>query len=204
MSIQYNTHVQRCQAIVAAVDNLSVTETYELFKILHQKQTMYTRNNNGVFLNLTWLDESILSCVEDYVKFCTHSRAELLKFESICDVLNKKHSHKPEVTDNVGMKKSTHAMEMISNRYSSVPFKRQFMSNSYSNKSAPTTIKEQTDENQEETTEVDGILNGVAPVCNNVKMSSSMRFSLLKKRYAKQCSETSCESDLRHDSFACT
>jgi hypothetical protein len=104
----------------------------------------------------------------------------------------------------MGMKKSTHAMEMISNRYSSVPFKRQFMSNSYSNKSTPTTIKEQTDENQEETTEVDGISNGVAPVCNNVKMSSSMRFSLLKKRYAKQCSETSCESDLRHDSFACT
>jgi hypothetical protein len=165
---------------------------------------MYTRNNNGVFLNLTWLDEGILSCVEDYVKFCTHSRTELLKFESICDVLNKKHSQKTESVDNVGMKKSTHAMEMISNKYSSVPFKRQFMSNSYSNKTTPTTIKEQTDENQEETTEVDGILNGVTPTCNNIKMSSSMRFSLLKKRYAKQCSETSCESDLRYDSFACT
>ena len=206
MSIQCNTHIQRCQAIVAAVENLSVTETYELFKILHQKQTIYTRNNNGVFLNLTWLDESILSCVEDYVKFCTHSRTELLKFESICDVLNKKHSQKTESVDNVSMKKSTHAMEMISNKYSSVLFKRQFMNN-YSNKPIPTTVKEQIDEKLEEATEAteaDGILNGVTPACNIMKMSSSMRFSLLKKRYAKQCSETTCESDLKHEGFLCT
>jgi hypothetical protein len=80
----------RCKQLVKAVENLSKTEIEELFKMIHKKTANYTRNNNGMFLNLTRMDDEILGKLEDYVQFCNRSQTELLKFESICDVLNVK------------------------------------------------------------------------------------------------------------------
>jgi hypothetical protein len=89
-----NSYIQRCKSLVSAVEKLSSTEVDEMFKLIHKRNTTYTRNNNGVFLNLSWLDEATLTYLEDYVKFCSRSHIELLKFESICDVLNSKHKLK--------------------------------------------------------------------------------------------------------------
>ena len=89
-----NSYIQRCKSLVSAVEKLSSTEVDEMFKLIHKRNTTYTRNNNGVFLNLSWLDEATLTYLEDYVKFCSRSHIELLKFESICDVLNSKNKLK--------------------------------------------------------------------------------------------------------------
>ena len=59
-----------------------------MFKMIHKRHKDYTRNNNGVFINLTWVNEDLLNDLENYVRFCTCSRTELRKFESLCDVLN--------------------------------------------------------------------------------------------------------------------
>jgi len=82
------THTERCKSLVSAIDNLSKTEIEEMFKMIHKRHKDYTRNNNGVFINLTWVNEDLLNDLENYVRFCTCSRTELRKFESLCDVLN--------------------------------------------------------------------------------------------------------------------
>lgn len=81
---------ERIKRLVFEVHSLSQVETEEIFKIIHQSKCNYTRNNNGIFVNLAWLHEDTLLQLENYVRFCTKSKKELTKYESLCDVLNHK------------------------------------------------------------------------------------------------------------------
>mgnify|MGYP006286028053 CR=1 FL=1 len=82
-------NIERCKNIVSAIQTLGTTQTEELFKLLHKNKCEYTRNNNGVFVNLSWLSDEMLSKIETYVAFCNKSQIEVRKYESLCDVLNK-------------------------------------------------------------------------------------------------------------------
>lgn len=83
-------NVERCKKVVAAIDTLSKTEIEELFRMIHRERYEYTKNNHGVFINLTWIPDSLLTQMERYIDFCHKSKHELQKYESICDVLNTK------------------------------------------------------------------------------------------------------------------
>ena len=48
----------------------------------------YTLNNNGVFLNLSWLEEDLLKKIEIFIDFCNESKKEVDKYEKICKKLN--------------------------------------------------------------------------------------------------------------------
>ena len=67
-------NIDRCKQLVNIVKKLSKTETEELFKMIHKNIKNYTRNNNGVFINLAWVDNDILEKIEQYVHFCSSSR----------------------------------------------------------------------------------------------------------------------------------
>lgn len=151
-------HKERCKRLVTAIQQLELTEIKELFRLLHNNKCEYTRNNNGIFVNLSWLPEDMLCKIETYVAFCTKSRCEVKKYESLCDVLNK------------GM--NDHREHKLSSQDTSI---------------------------------VDN--NHADPACSVKKalynkVSSSMRFYLLKKRYAKQvpiC--TSAKNDLKREPY---
>jgi hypothetical protein len=147
----------RFKILVAAIQNLEETEVNELFKLLHNNKCEYTRNNNGVFINLSWLPEDMICKIEQYVAFCNKSQNEVKHYESLCDVLNKNihtqkadadltfTSHDPlsSITDNKGDKKS-----------------------------------------------------------QTSKVSSSMRFYLLKKKFAKQTPlVTNAKTDLKIEAY---
>lgn len=145
----------RCKKLVATIQQLEQTELQELFKMLHTNGCKYTTNNHGVFINLSWLNDDTLKKIETYVAFCTRSRNEVQKYESLCDVLNsgiKTKQVKPSpppttVTGFVETEKQT------------------------SDKKAAST-----------------------------KVSSSMKFYLLKKRFAKQSVlSTTLKNDLAHE-----
>lgn len=80
----------RSKKLVADIHGLSQVETEEIFKIVHESKCDYTRNNNGIFVNLAWLPENAIVQLENYVRFCNQSKKELKKYESLCDVLNHK------------------------------------------------------------------------------------------------------------------
>lgn len=150
-------HGERCKRLVAAIQNLEHAEITELFKLLHANKCEYTRNNNGVFINLSWLPDDMLTKIETYVAFCTKSKNEVKHYESLCDVLNKgineqlhePHSQGIDVLNNIG------------------------------------DIALKTDRRQ-------------APA----RISSSMRFYLLKKRFSKQTPiSTSAKSDLKNEEY---
>jgi len=79
--------MERCQHILSAVSNLSPTETDELFKILASTKCEYSQNDNGIFINLRWVGESVLHKIEQFMAFCNKNRIELEKYERLRKIL---------------------------------------------------------------------------------------------------------------------
>jgi hypothetical protein len=158
------THYERCKHFVTAVENISENEMEEIFKMIHSHGCTYTRNNNGLFINLTWISEELLSELEQYVKFCKRSQTELKKYESLCHVLNNKlrEDQTKDVILNLDIKIDENTFpniqeidndEIIDNIGKNIP------------------VEEELEAELEEKV--------------GSKISSSMKFALLKKRYAK-------------------
>ena len=65
-SVPSEEHIERCKKIISEIDLLSQTEIEEIFKMIHNYGCNYTRNNNGLFVNLTWIPEELLIKLEKY------------------------------------------------------------------------------------------------------------------------------------------
>jgi hypothetical protein len=79
---------EKYREIERKIKQLSSTQIEELFKILTKNNCKYTLNNNGVFLNLSWLEEDLLKKIEIFIDFCNESKKEVDKYEKICKKLN--------------------------------------------------------------------------------------------------------------------
>ena len=73
----------RYQRILQSVSSLSPMEIDELFKILHATKCEYSRNDNGIFINLRWVGDDVLCKIEQHMAFCTKNRVELEKYEKL-------------------------------------------------------------------------------------------------------------------------
>ena len=80
--------IDLCKKIQSNIANLSSNEIDELFKILYKNNSNYTKNNNGIFVNLNWLDEKLLIEINDYISFCIKSQKEINNYEIMRNILN--------------------------------------------------------------------------------------------------------------------
>ena len=138
-----------CIKIKNNISQLSPNELEEVFKIIYKSNNNYSKNNNGVFINLTWIDEEILIKIDNYIDFCIKSHNEINKYENICnnfsDAMNSMNKDKPE-TENT---------------------------------------------------------SNINEIKNKQKVSSYMKFYLLKKKFAKQSliSNNKNEKHLTHEEY---
>ena len=139
-----------CKNIKTRISNLSQNEIEEIFKIIYKNNNNYSKNNNGVFINLSWLDMDTINKIDNYINFCIKSHNEINKYEVICNMLN----------DSINS-------------------------------------KEKNDENATENINVD--INKI--IISKQKISSSMKFYLLKKKFQKQQLTANIESYLTHDEY---
>lgn len=123
---------------------LSLTQIEELFKILQKNKCEYTINNNGIFLNLSWLESATLDQIELFINFCCESKKELDKYEQICRDLN----------DDMDVRREGGGVCAVS--------------------------QEEIEEKVVEEAETIEVAKKMVP-----KVSSSMRFYLLKKKFSK-------------------
>jgi len=138
-----NERIDICKYIQANITKLCQTEIDEVFKILHSNNSSYTQNNNGVFVNLNWIDDIALNKIHNYILFCLRSQTEINKHEMM----------KNMITENI-------------------------------------INKDKSDEKV-----IDSSLSGTVSnycVTKTNKVSSSMKFYLLKKRFQKK--NTSCQT----------
>lgn len=80
---------ERYRRIESMIKNLSSTQIEELFKIFQRNKCQYTINNNGIFLNLSWVSNDILTEIERFITFCLESKEQLDQYEAIYQNLNK-------------------------------------------------------------------------------------------------------------------
>lgn len=88
-----------CKKIQTNVSKLSENEILELFKIIEDNNTSYTKNNNGIFLNLNWVDEEVLTKMDEYISFCIKSQNEITKYELMKNLLNESIKAKDKIVD---------------------------------------------------------------------------------------------------------
>jgi len=140
-----NKKDELCNIIKNNIANLNQNELDEVFKIIYKNNNGYTKNNNGIILNLSTMNEDLLEQIDNYINFCIKSHNEINKYEVLCNNFS----------------------DVINN-------------------------KDKTEENELE------IANK-----NKQKISSYMKFYLLKKKYAKQSTTTNTkiEKTLTHEEY---
>ena len=86
--------LELCRKIKKELDNLNQNELEEVFKIIYKTNNNYSKNNEGVIINLSWINEEILEQIYNYINFCIKSHNEISKYEILCnnfsDVINNK------------------------------------------------------------------------------------------------------------------
>jgi hypothetical protein len=150
------SRVEMCKKIKHDISNLNQNEIEEIFKIIYKNNNNYSKNNNGIFINLSWIDDNTLININNYIDFCIKSHNEINKYEVICNILN----------------------DSINN-------------------------KDKTDEINIENINSDVVVKNTSNVNKN-KISSYMKFYLLKKKFMKQnlaSNVNKIENSLTHDEY---
>jgi hypothetical protein len=92
-----------CKKIKNDIQFLHQNELEEIFKIIYKTNNNYSKNNNGIFINLSWINEDVIIKINNYIDFCIKSHNEINKYENICnnfsDVINNK--DKDKFDDNI-------------------------------------------------------------------------------------------------------
>jgi hypothetical protein len=173
-TLKLNNH-ERCKQLVTAIEKISQNEVEEIFKMIHMYGCSYTKNNNGLFINLTRIPDELLSKIEQYVKFCNRSQTELKKYESICHVLNNKLRDCNNEIIEVAPVSMSNIIVNTDQNILNVNYVDDI--DEIENVRNPDIDNDVDMEAEiENEAEVEKITN---------KISSSMKFSLLKKRYSK-------------------
>ena len=115
-----NEKLELCRYIQNNISKLCQTEIDEIFKILHKNNSTYTQNNNGIFVNLNWIDTEILQQLHDYVSFCIKSQTEISKYEMMKNMLNDSMANKEKHEDDVILT-CNYTSNIVQNTGSKVP-----------------------------------------------------------------------------------
>ena len=103
MSKKYNENnkINLCKKIQNDISLLSQNELNEIFKILYNNDSKYTQNNNGIFVNLNWLEYDIIVQINNYINFCIKSHKEIKKHEIMKNMYNENLNKKKKEIDNI-------------------------------------------------------------------------------------------------------
>jgi hypothetical protein len=79
MSSKYNNRFRR--QLVQQVKCLSETEHEEVYKIMFMNNVEYTRNKNGLFFNLSLVDDDVIKQIHDFVVFSLENKKHLDEYD---------------------------------------------------------------------------------------------------------------------------
>ena len=191
--------IDLCKAIQMNVSKLTDSENLELFKIILDTKANYTRNNNGIFLNLNWIEEELLVKINNYILFCMKSQNEISKYELMKTLLNDSINTRELATDDdVSVIADTNAAN-AANAVSD-DTKKANAATPTADAASDVGVVGDTGANVANT---ESIPVSVVP---KQKFSSSMKFYLLKKKFMKQNTNyaTCLDNDLTYEDYLIT
>ena len=69
------------RTLVDKINHLGPTEHMEILKLLKEHGALYTENANGVFFNLTTLEQSAFDKIDEFVEYCCDNKRELDEYD---------------------------------------------------------------------------------------------------------------------------
>ncbi len=194
------------------VSKLTESENLELFKIILDTKANYTKNNNGIFLNLNWIEEELLVKINNYILFCIKSQNEISKYELMKTLLNEDMSSGgdcitrnscdaaaaiADTSKDAGADASKDAVADASVATSATTDNTAGVGSTGSTGSGSGTGTG---------TDSSGQVIAASSTIPKQKFSSSMKFYLLKKKFMKQntCYNACLENDLSYEDYLIT
>ena len=211
--------IDLCKTIQMNVSKLTESENLELFKMILDTKANYTKNNNGIFLNLNWIEEELLVKINNYILFCIKSQNEISKYELMKTLLNDSINTKDindddyassgnAFNDAVGAVGGVGGVSGVSGATNDTGANATAATAANATIDAASSTSIPTDTTASSTVDTDG--SGQIPVANSInpkqKFSSSMKFYLLKKKFMKQntCYNACLENDLSYEDYLIT
>jgi len=194
--------MELCKTIQANVSKLTDNENLELFKIILDTNANYTKNNNGIFLNLNWIDEELLLKINSYISFCIKSQNEISKYELMKTLLNESINAKEQKIDDelLTTGNSDYIATTNINGISSVDG----VSGNDIAESCDRVVSDDLNTANNDNNLINGATSNI--VNQKQKFSSSMKFYLLKKKFMKQSiTYPACiDNDLTYEDYLIT
>ena len=179
--------IDLCKTIQANVSKLTDSENLELFKIILDTNANYTKNNNGIFLNLNWIEEELLHKINSYILFCIKSQNEISKYELMKTLLN----------DSINIKENNGEEELTIGA-----------DHNAANTANAANADNAANAANAAFAEVQVGTSGIAinTASQKQKFSSSMKFYLLKKKFMKQSNicNVCLDNDLTYEDYLIT
>ena len=214
--------IDLCKTIQMNVSKLTESENLELFKMILDTKANYTKNNNGIFLNLNWIEEELLVKINNYILFCIKSQNEISKYELMKTLLNDSINTKDindddyassgnAFNDALGVVGGVSSVSGATNDTDIVSVIKDTAGGTATATSASSGTSSTigtTIDTTANTVDTDG--SGQIPAANSInpkqKFSSSMKFYLLKKKFMKQntCYNACLENDLSYEDYLIT
>ncbi len=69
--------------LIEVSKNLSKIEYFEIFDIIKDDKCPYSENKNGIFINLSNMEETTIDKIFDFINFIKHKKEDLLKHEEL-------------------------------------------------------------------------------------------------------------------------
>jgi len=77
------TDISELKRLRDHIENMDTIHQIHIFKILKQNQIEYTENNNGVFINMTLLNNGTLKHIRNFIKYVDLQQKQLESVEDI-------------------------------------------------------------------------------------------------------------------------
>jgi hypothetical protein len=97
---QVETKTNYLMSLKDGIENMPVIHQIEILRILHSKQTQINENKNGVFVNISKINDTILRELEDYMKYVIQQEKQLNEIEEQKQYLSKEYFENKTHKDN--------------------------------------------------------------------------------------------------------
>ncbi len=81
--IIYMNDVNELKRLRDNIENMETIHQIHIFKILKENHIEFTENSNGVFINMTLLDEATLKQINNFIKYVNLQQKQLESVEDI-------------------------------------------------------------------------------------------------------------------------
>ena len=82
------------------IENMPIIHQIEILRILHSKHTQINENKNGVFVNISKINDTTLRVLEDYMNYVVQQEKQLNEIEDQKQYLSKEYFDNKTHKDN--------------------------------------------------------------------------------------------------------